>query len=109
MQRRESNIIHRIKGKSGEWIEGDEEILHSFKESYEDLLRGNDGGGEDNAVQYIPTLITTHDNSWLMKDIQESEVKKVVFSLGENKAPGPDDLSGIFLPKSMEHCSFGCH
>lgn len=100
MQRRKMNIIHKIKNKDGGWIEGNVEIMQSFKDTFNDLFRGSEGEKEENAVQHIPNLVTPEDNSMLLKEIHEREVKEAVFSLGANKAPGPDGLSGIFYQKA---------
>ena len=50
-------------------------------------------------IQCIPQVITDHMNALLTRPITELEVKKAVFSLHPNKAPGPDGMSPVFFQK----------
>lgn len=100
MQRRENNTIHRVKNRNGEWIEDNTDIMKCFQDAYEEIYKGSEGEGEEEACQFIQPLITPQDNAWLLKEVKQNEVKEVVFSLGANKALDPDGLSGIFYQKA---------
>lgn len=100
MRRRETNTIHRVKDITGEWRNDNDEIKLAFKEYFEDLFKEYHNDDDHVALHSIPTLISHNDNEMLLKDINEKEVKSVVFSLGANKAPGPDRLSGLFFHKA---------
>lgn len=100
LKRRENNAIHSVKDSNGDWRNDKEGIMHAFNDYFKDIYRGNEDNGEQNALQYIHPLITPHDNNLLLKEVQDYEVRNVVFSLGANKAPDPDGLSGMFYQKS---------
>lgn len=100
VQRRTTNVIHRIKDKTGRWLDDNDDIMAAFKETFDELYRGEPGEEDDYAIQHIPSLITQQDNSALIQEIHEEEVRRAVFSLGATKAPGPDGFTGVFFQKT---------
>lgn len=81
MQRREINTIHRIKNRNRDSIEDSEETMQNFKETYEDLFKGSDGEDEEHVIQHISRLVTSEDNSRLLKEIHQDEEKATIFHL----------------------------
>lgn len=55
-----------IEDKDGRWIEDEGGIMAAFKDTFEELFKGNNGEEEDRALQHILTLISTQDNSYLL-------------------------------------------
>jgi len=44
----------------------------------------------------VPELITVEENELLSRPISDTEIKKVVFSMHPDKAPGPDGYTARF-------------
>jgi hypothetical protein len=56
----------------------------------------------DEFLGYIPSLVTNVDNDHLLKPMTVEEVKRVVFLLDPDSAPGPDGFSGVFFQSCWE-------
>lgn len=79
-------------------IEGQAELLRYITAFYKDLF----GHSKLNNIKLDmggATKITEEDAALLIKPFSLEEVKKVVFDLKQNKAPGPDGFPGDFYRK----------
>ncbi|XP_059066322.1 uncharacterized protein LOC131857643 [Cryptomeria japonica] len=61
---------------------------------------------QQEGLNVIPELITDAQNQSLMKPIQFEEVRKAVFSMEGDKAPGPDGFSTFFFQTFWEVVGF---
>ena len=50
-------------------------------------------------LSYVPKLVTEEMNNCLVKEIEDDEVKLVVFQLGAYKTTGPDGYNGFFYQR----------
>lgn len=64
---------------------------------YKTLLTGEDLDEEGNLLDSIPDLISEEGNSFLLSPFSEEEIKKAVFDLGGDRAPGPDGFPAAFF------------
>lgn len=72
------------------------EIQRHFIEVY----KAENYEGDYALLQFIPRLVSVDINENLGAEVFEEEVRRVVFSLGASKAPGPDGFNGIFFQKN---------
>ena len=76
-----------------------EDIYIEFNEYYKGLFRIERERGWGNILDYVPKLVSEDMNKWLMEEIGEKEIKKVVFQLGTYKSFGPDGFNGFFYQR----------
>lgn len=57
-------------------------------------------------LENIPKLPHQEDNDQLFKPLNLEEIKKVVFSLPPDKAPGPNGFTGLFFQKCWDFIGF---
>lgn len=90
------NNIEALKNHDGVWFQDKESIgnimVDYFQHLYSSDLLRTDGG----LREIISPIITNADNEELCMMPSAEEIKRVVFSLGANKALGPDGMSGLF-------------
>ena len=60
----------------------------------------------NNFVPYILKIITERENGELFNPGKEEEVKKIIFSVYQDKAPGPDGFPAIFNQR-FQHIFIG--
>lgn len=53
-------------------------------------------------TRLIPRLINEEINASLLRQVEEEEIRNAVFSLGPQKALGPDGLTGVFFQNNWE-------
>ncbi|XP_027148760.1 uncharacterized protein LOC113749274 [Coffea eugenioides] len=97
--RRKRNTITTLQKEGGGWCDSEEEVLGEITGYFGNLFTSSNPEASTSIFQCIPQVITDHMNSQLIRPITELEVKKAVFSLHPNKAPGPDGMSSVFFQK----------
>ncbi|XP_026459807.1 uncharacterized protein LOC113360516 [Papaver somniferum] len=58
--------------------------------------------GEDKLLEVIPNVINEEDQQKLDVIPEEEEIKRIVFEMDPESAPGPDGFSGIFYRRCWE-------
>ncbi|XP_024016341.1 uncharacterized protein LOC112089817 [Eutrema salsugineum] len=53
----------------------------------------------DSALRYITEKVTESSNQFLLKEPSEAEIKKALFDINPDKAPGPDGMTCKFYQK----------
>ncbi|XP_059073104.1 uncharacterized protein LOC131873940 [Cryptomeria japonica] len=53
-------------------------------------------------VDVVPSLVSFDDNKMLMSPFMVTKVKQVIFSMGPDKAPGPNGYTTLFFQKSWD-------
>ena len=65
-----------------------------------DLFHTSSPEDFDNFLEEVPTSITDYKNRKLMAEATEEEVKAALFMMHTEKAPGPDEMTGLFYQQS---------
>lgn len=104
VQRMQRNRIVKIRDSNNIWLENEEEITNCFKDFFIDLFSS---GYRDfsEALSFVKLVISEEFNQSLLRLVDFSKVKQVVFHLGKNKAYGPDGFPVIsfnFLGRSSK-------
>lgn len=100
IQRRNRNILHRIKDHLGNWLEGQQEVMQGVWQFFQNLYSSEPTDMLEECLQVVPGLVTQDMNSKLLAPVTHSEVDKAVFSMGSLKAPGPDGFNGLFFQQN---------
>jgi len=68
-----------------------EDIKNAASKHYKDILTKVKGAEDySDLLQYLPKGVTKEMNENLSKEIEEEEIKREIWSLQPDKAPGPD-------------------
>lgn len=92
------NRIMAVEDENGMVRRGDDAIGQAAEEYFKKLFTTT----RDDAFDYggvfnnFSARVTEEMNEDLIKPVTEEEVRKAVFSIGPNKAPGPDGFTGAF-------------
>lgn len=95
--RRKRNNISTLQKENGTWCESEGEIEGEINAYFNKLFTSNNPKHFDTILSGIPQVITGQMNNKLTRPVSEMEVKKAVFSLHPNKAPGPDGMTPSFF------------
>jgi len=95
-QRRARNKILGLLNQDGLWVDNEVEIEHLAENYFETLFTTSDPQVFDSALREVPVLITEEMNKSLTKVISPEEVKRALFSLNPDKAPGLDGMTAFF-------------
>jgi len=83
--------------KEGNQKNTQEAIRNIATEYYIDLLTETKGEEDyDDLLQYLPKGLTKDMNDSLNKEIEEEEIRSVVWTLNPDKAPGPNGFPIYF-------------
>ncbi|KAH9750075.1 reverse transcriptase domain-containing protein [Citrus sinensis] len=89
--------IHRIRDdSSSEWITDPSAVAASAVDFFRDLLSGDDGQFQQTDFDTIPTLVTAEDDAVLCREPDIDDVRRAVFSIDPESAPGPDGFCSKF-------------
>lgn len=93
--------IRRIKDDHGVWLEDLSDIKAHAVSFFEHLLTADSSvpniDAIDGFLQFIPSSLTSQDNDCLLKPVLLEEVRRIVFLMDPDSAPGPDGFSGAFF------------
>jgi len=97
-----SNGIHRLvdEDMAFEDLKDIEEYILSFYKTLYDFSDTNNvftNFREDMIVAHIPRVVSKDENSMLVKCPFNDEIRKVVFALYSDSAPGPNGFGGSFF------------
>ncbi|XP_074266109.1 uncharacterized protein LOC141588575 [Silene latifolia] len=99
--RRNSNSIYQIKDHEGQLHKEEKDIQQAFLKYYQMLL-----GSKSNTIQVNEAIVRkgslcNEDHAQiLLSPVTRNEVKEVMFSIPNDKAPGPDGYSSKFFKDS---------
>ena len=94
---RRRNAIDFLKNQQGIWVSGREEIGKCFEDFFTNLFTSSNPSIPCNLENLITPSLFDEDIEMLSKIPSPEEIKEVVFSIGSNKAPGPDGMSVHFF------------
>ena len=94
--RRRKLFIHRICTDEDTWIQGDENIAKEACMYFQNIFTEKSDKISEEVLNCIPRMVTDEQNQLLQQMPNMQELKKVVFSMNPNSAPGPDGFGGKF-------------
>ncbi|CAI8586300.1 unnamed protein product [Vicia faba] len=103
-QRNNTNRTTSIASWEGSWFNDPKKLTSKFIYFYEELL----GNSLSNKIKVKTSILekgkklNQRQGDFLMRSYVEDKVKKVVFSILGEKAPGPDDYSSYFLQDNLD-------
>ena len=68
----------------------------SCGEYFQVLFTATNPGNFDDALRYVTKKVTTQCNESLTRDPSDEEIKKALFDINPEKAPGPDFMTSMF-------------
>ena len=86
-----------LKNQQGNWVSGREAIGMCFEEFFTTLFTSSNPSIPNNLDNLILPSLSQEDKEMLSGLPSVDEIKNVVFSLGSNKAPGPDGILAHFF------------
>jgi hypothetical protein len=101
--RHRKKLIHSLTQDEGV-IEGQEQIKSFITSYYKDLFGEPEEGNlslDDTMIDDIPQ-VSPEENAFLTAPYTEEEIKKAVFQMEHNKAPGPDGFPAEFYQTFWE-------
>lgn len=69
---------------------------------YAEVYQAEPSQDADICLAQVPCFVSFERNEGSMKPVTADEIKKAVDNLGAMKAPGPDDMNGLFYQKHWE-------
>uniref|UniRef100_A0A8R7PKG3 Endonuclease/exonuclease/phosphatase domain-containing protein n=1 Tax=Triticum urartu TaxID=4572 RepID=A0A8R7PKG3_TRIUA len=97
-ERRRINMIRSLKREDGSVVEGEEEIGF-ITNYYKSLFLSSAGPLNGDIFRHVPSSVTPEMNEMLAKAFTGEEIKEVLDSIGDLKAPGPDGMPAIFYKR----------
>ncbi|XP_071916268.1 uncharacterized protein [Coffea arabica] len=102
VERRRRNNISSLKKGDGTWCESEHEIENEINGYFQDLFTSSNPQQIESILYDVPLVITDQMNEMLVRPVSEMKIRKAVFSLQPNKAPGPNDDTLIFCIANKE-------
>ncbi|XP_074343032.1 uncharacterized protein LOC141680816 [Apium graveolens] len=94
--RRRNNQIHNLKDTYENWVDWEFGLDTLMERYFNDLFRATESDWKE-VIECIPTIITDAQNVKFLKPIEEEEVKRALFQMNPDKAPGPDGMTPAFF------------
>jgi hypothetical protein len=95
-ERAHSNRILALKREDGSIVTTQEEMETTALEFYSNLFTRQEVLDPGPILACVPERVSPEMNEQLLKPFMAEEVRKAVFMMGANKAPGPDGLTAGF-------------
>lgn len=93
--------IHRIKNSAGVWLDSPQEIAAHASEFFQALFSEDAALPPTQEIDDFLNLLTPGvsdaDNAKLLAPVSIEEVRRIVFLMDSESAPGPDGFSGAFF------------
>lgn len=105
--RRACNKVCMLKDAQDEWVGDSETLTQMARNFYMQLYVAK----RDTHSSYFPGLLPTlsHvDKKLLNQPVSIAEMKKAVFDMGPNRAPGPDGFIQPFFPTILGNLAVLC-
>lgn len=97
--RRQRNFVKRLKDDGGNWLEDMPELNNHILNYFTHLLSSEVQQTDLASLQKVQHKVYDQMNNFLPAPFTADDVKKVVFSIGDLKAPGPDGLHAVFFKR----------
>lgn len=104
--RKSINTIDRLQRRDGTWIEEEEQLIEEIVGFYTELygtLSGETLSLEDDQLrELVARKVPENRRVELTRIPTDEEIKKAVWSIPDDKSPGPDGFSSFFFQNSWE-------
>lgn len=97
--RRKRNMIKKLRGDNGVWLEGSTALNPHISHYFEGLFASDMNGTDPDLLNKVIPRVSDAMNHSLLQPYSAEEVKKALFSIGDMKTPGTDGLHTIFFKK----------
>ncbi|XP_010495329.1 PREDICTED: uncharacterized protein LOC104772406 [Camelina sativa] len=101
-QRRARNRIVGLYDKHDVWSTDDVTVKETAVSYFGDLFSTINPSSFDEVLLEVKSVITAVDNERLTAPATEAEVRKALFMMHPDKAPGPDGMTALFFQKAWE-------
>ncbi|XP_056866982.1 uncharacterized protein LOC130512731 [Raphanus sativus] len=98
-QRRAQNRVISIKDKNGKLVESEIEVENVAVQYFRDLFSTSLPTQIDTSLRFISEKVSSDDNRFLLEEPSEKEIKKALFDINPDKAPGPDGMTSKLFQK----------
>ncbi|XP_043710215.1 uncharacterized protein LOC122659132 [Telopea speciosissima] len=95
--RRGIGRVDKVKDGNGVWVHGQEDVGREAARFFVGLFMAQNRRRDEDLLDLIPRLVTDADNEMLMMVPPMEEVRKAVFGLSCDSAPGPNGFTGHFF------------
>ena len=99
--RRKKNTIKKLRGEDNSWVEGTDMLKPLILNYFANLFTSEVQATDPAVLEKIQPKVSQAMNDKLLAPFTSEEVKKVVFSIGDLRVPGPDGLHAIFYKKIL--------
>jgi len=93
--------IHSIKDMNGMEWEGDQ-MIQQFVSHYNSFLGGQHTVSRVPSDDLFTSRLNHHVALAMIAPVEKDEIKSVIFSMNDNKAPGPDGYTSAFFKKAWD-------
>ena len=97
--RRKRNMIKKLRGDNGGWLEGTTILTPHVPQYFVGLLATKIDEPDPDLINKVLPKVSHEMNEQLLKPYSSEEVKRALFSIGDMKALGSDGLHAIFFKK----------
>ncbi|XP_050207430.1 uncharacterized protein LOC126656850 [Mercurialis annua] len=103
-QRNSMNNVPVLKLENGNYVHTPKDIHKEMTNFYTKLFNDTDEGMKhiDYSIINADSKLPSEDSDSLVKEVMEAEVKQAVFSIGSDKAAGPDGYNSFFYKNTWD-------
>lgn len=90
------NTIHQIQDDEGTLYKGESAVGTHAENFYKEIYKSSNTSLREDLYDDYPQKVTLEINNHLTTEVMDWEVKLAVWSIGADRAPGPDGLTSRF-------------
>ncbi|XP_019188355.1 PREDICTED: uncharacterized protein LOC109182660 [Ipomoea nil] len=96
--RKKKNTISKIMNDNGDWVEGGamRDVIFYY---YRDIFSSSQAKRDENFYANILPRVSQTQNDALLRPFESTEVKTALFAMFPDKAPAPDGMNPVLIPK----------
>ena len=95
-ERARKNRIESLQNEQGDVVTDQQDLEALVVDFYSNLFTAQPNLEPEQIVQHVPHRVTDDMNEGLCKPFTADEVRRALFMMGSNKAPGPDGFTAGF-------------